>query len=194
MRNTEVERGCLVPLAQCAVTGVLVGLATLAVGLYRDWEGPGYVALGAGAVGAAWWWLTSIHFWRRSVYMDLAALFRPREQAEAQPFRIEVDHGGGKMQFADLPATRDQLGKLGRGLTTGASFSEASWTGKGRPFTRGQFRALRDVFVRRGWAEWVRQEAPSQGVQLTATGKAVARHLARLEPEPPYPGGRRMGG
>jgi hypothetical protein len=184
MRDTEVERGCLVPLAQCGITGVLAGLLTLALGLLLGWVKPWAWALGVGALAAMWWWGGSIAAWRRAIWgeEDIGTRTSTEERGYLEEgkgvFRVEVvQNEGATVQFADLPGTREQMVELCKGLASGASFSEASWTGRGRPFTRSQFQELRDIFLARGWAVWKSGEASSQGVALTRVGRAVVRHL-----------------
>ena len=93
---------------------------------------------------------------------------------------VEVSKPDEKaMQFLDLPGTGDQLGQLARGVLAGRSFSEAEWSGGGRPYARSEFRELRGELLARGLLEWRNDNAPAQGVQLTAPGRAVFRRIAQ---------------
>ena len=95
--------------------------------------------------------------------------------------RVEVEvstPGEKRMAFLDLPGNGQQLGQLARGALAGRSFSEGEWTGSGGPYSRADFRQLRGDLLARGLLEWRNDSAPSQGVELTAPGRAVFRRLA----------------
>lgn len=180
----DTERGCLLPLAQSVISGILAGLVAGAVGMWQEWQGAGYIALLVGAVVALFVWAGGLGAWRRSVYAP--AVYYPPEQ-EDQPdqaparVRVEVSQTEGAAhttQIADLPVSVDQLAQLAVGLLAGQTFAEGVWTGAGRPFSKSEFIALRSEFIKRGWACWKNDRAPAQGVSLTRPGAAVMRSFA----------------
>lgn len=130
-------------------------------------------------------WLYLLTRWGRLVdaftvpVYDDANYYDEPEPEPAQVVRVEVSEDDGRhVGIAELPFTHGQLRTLAAGLLSGSTFSEASWSGTGHPFTRSEFRTIRDVFLARGWARWNREGAPGQGVKLSPAGLAVIRHFA----------------
>jgi len=103
---------------------------------------------------------------------------------EPETVRIEFFDGTGSKthdRYYDLPCSRDALTKLANGLVNGIAFSETSWTGKGKPFTRGEngtFIQLRDALLARGLIQWRNTDVPTLGMEPTRAGWAAFRHLA----------------
>lgn len=192
MYDPEIGRGCMIPLIQAVITGLLLGAVVLGGAL---WAGSTstiamYVALAAAGCAALWWWSTSISSWRRAVYPEPEpAPIGEQEPAPApQIFRLEVKTGS-KLQFAEFEGIEpDKLKRLAEGILQGIPFAESAWTGAGRPFSRSQFHQVRDIFLARGWLRWKNPESVSQGMIPTAQGLAVMRYFdgAQLDP-PPHP-------
>jgi uncharacterized membrane protein YeaQ/YmgE (transglycosylase-associated protein family) len=177
----DLEKGCLLPLAQSGVTGALIGLAILALVLVN--QGPmvtaWLAAMLAGSVGAVLVWLLSLVQWRRVVYAPMPLPEAVYEVEPLEPIRVEVkDERSGASRFAFLPATPEQLQALARGLLDGATFAESYWTGSGQPFTRAEFSSLRAELLKRGLLAWNNPAAPARGASLTPAGRAVMRHAA----------------
>jgi len=183
-RPGSFESDLLVPLAQSAVTGLLVGSVSGGLAWAAGAPRPGLIgAVAGGVVLAAVWMLALVD--RRALLWEIETVAgldlnddgivgKPEE-----PVRVEIQERQGRtLRFVDLPAKPDQIARLAAGVLGGRSFSEASWTGRGRPFSRRQFARLRDEMIRRGLAMWVRPRAHAQGVELTAAGRAVFRRLA----------------
>jgi hypothetical protein len=103
-----------------------------------------------------------------------------RPEAPAPPRkRLRVEAKIGKdTKILDLPFDEQKLRALADGLRMGQPFSEGMWTGKNRPFTRGEFADLRGEFLKRGWVRWKNNDAPAQGVELTPEGQAVILELS----------------
>lgn len=100
---------------------------------------------------------------------------------ERQTLSIELvtrKPGGMEIQIIDLGIEPVQAQALARGIMNGRSFSEAEWTGNGRPFSKREFRELRSELLERGLLEWRNPKAPAQGVVLTRSGRAVFSRLA----------------
>ena len=180
--DDSIATGCMIPLGQALATGVLCGVAVLGVGLWLKWEDPWAMGLIAAGGGAVLWWVSSILLWREAVYMDLRQV-APQEVAapvvEATTDVVRVDfREEGRMAFPELQASPDQMKDLAIGLLGGAPFSEATWCGEGRPFSRGQFQAVREEFRRQGWARWRNERSTSQGMEISPAGRAVCKELA----------------
>jgi len=158
----------VIPLLQSAVTASGAALLTLAICVQLDAVKPFAYALLAGAVIFVMSWLSLTDRFYKTLERDT--------HPPTRRFRVELA-AGRSLQFFDLPADETQLIALANGVLHGATLNELSFTGYGRPFTRAEFRVLRDELVRRGMAEW-RSASPAQGVQLTRTGLAVFRYLA----------------
>ena len=176
----------LVPIAQATVTGALVALVGEGVGLMLDYHSPPALALTVGAGVALLVWRDHLAIWRGYLYS--LAEGDGFEVIEPEPARVRVEipsNEGRTLQLADLPANLDQLIALGAGLVEGASMTEARWIGRGRPFTRGEFIALRDELIRRGFARWNSPGTPARGVLPTKKGLAIMRHFASMTVSPP---------
>ncbi len=185
--GSEFEKGCLIPMLQSAVTGLLVGGAVLAVVFWLGRRGDWPLALAGGSLAALSWWVGSVRAWRRAIWTDInlpgveSADTPSSTTPEPRPVRIElVTNSGATKQFIDLPASQEQLAELAAGVLSGSSFSEASWT----PglFSRSQFSKLRDELIRRRLVTWNSPNTPARGVALTSQGKAVFRYFASLSP------------
>jgi hypothetical protein len=181
MYDNDLERGCLLPVAQSGVTALLVGIFAYGAAHWQGWNDPGLLAIMAGALAGLLVWASSIAAWRRAVYEPEPVYRAPDPGPET--VRVELVQPGDnaavrQIQLADLDATPQQLQRLADGLLSGAPFAEGAWTGAGRPFSRGQFAELRAVFLSRGWVTWRNPDAPAQGVALTPQGKAVIRSFA----------------
>lgn len=183
----DLERGCLLPVAQSGVTGFLAGVLTYGLARWQGWSSPGEIALIAGAAAALLVWASGILAWRRSAYAPAEPLFLPAPQPvqQVQSVRVELAENRSKLSLIDLPATPEQLAALGRGLLDGLPLSEAQWTGGGGLFTRSEFAALRGELIRRGLARWNSPETPARGAALTPAGRAVMRQFAMLTDSPP---------
>lgn len=183
--------GWLLPLLQAATTGLLTGAAAHALASLFSWQqSPGF-AFGLSVAALAWLRYRP----GNTVTADDASWptwqnFFPTQQntepAQAQTVRVEViEEQGRKGQYIDLPATAGQLQRLAAAVLRGASLSEGQWTGAGAPFSRAEYRQLREELIRRGLASWRNPHAPAQGFELTAAGRAVMRRLADLQTTTP---------
>jgi hypothetical protein len=169
-----------IPGLQSLGTGILFALVAGAIALLLNYAYPWYAALCAGTWAALLAWLRFTNRWVETVYQDT----RPVEVIEAgqnEPVTVliandDMTEGG----YLDLPVSIDQVRSLADGLMNGATFSEAQWTGSGRPFTRGEFSALRAELIRRGLAAWNSPGTPARGVVLTKPGKAMMRYMCDL--------------
>lgn len=183
-RAADLVADVAVPFLQAVVTGALVGsLLTLALAeLVPDYDGD-LLLVWAGATltisTLAWLFLlldTRKLLWaiERLTGADLDG-----NQVAGPVVRVEVTSGRREVYF-DLPGTPEALATLARGVLNGRSFAEDSWSGRGAPFSRGEFRQIRDALIERGLAVWRNPQAKAQGVELTAAGKSVFQRLAEV--------------
>lgn len=143
------------------------------------------VALGgAGFVMLVVWgvWMVrvpSLMVARESVVMESLAPPAPRDVAP-QVVSVEIaEPERGRLSFLDVPMEPTELIDFARGLCAGRPLSESEWSGGGRLLSRAQFRSLRAALMDRGFAVWRDADAPQLGVQLTPSGRALVRELAR---------------
>ena len=102
-------------------------------------------------------------------------------QAATPAIWIQRPHENGWDQL-QLPGTAEALRELTAGLLRGQGFTEAAWTGKGRPYTKAEFHALRGEFLERGLICQRNPKAPAQGYELTRAGQAA---IEKLHAQPP---------
>lgn len=182
----RLSSGVGLPLAQSSVTGFVVAGA---VGVYC-WL--------LGAPGA-WWkyslgtlvgvlviaWLVLLWRWlklttplERLLNIDLNKDGVVGEPEPVQVLRVELKSEDGKqLRFLDLPYA-ERLPDFFRSLETGSSLSESTWCGSGAAFSKPEFFRLRDELLKTGIIRWRNPDAPAQGLDLTPSGKAVARYIA----------------
>jgi hypothetical protein len=172
----DFNRGCAIPALQSVFVCFLSAIIAGGVAYWMTWDFFIPFGLVIGASMALFWFFGSIDRWREDVYTPLYAAPEPVE-ATSSVVRVEVVNDN-QVQIAELPATPAQLRELSAGLLAGVSFSESAWTGSGRPFSRDQFRDIRNIFIQRGWATWRNSDAPNQGIEPTRAGKSVCKHLA----------------
>jgi hypothetical protein len=176
--DDSIANGCMIPLGQALVTGVLCGLAVLGVGLWLKWTDPWAMGLIAAGGGAVLWWVSSILLWREAVYMDLRPVEPVVVEAMSHTLKLEL-YKDKQITFAELPVTFEEARKLAQGLLAGIPFSEAGWIGDEGIFSRSQFVQIRGEFVKRGWARWRNDKYPPQGVELLPDGWDICKQLAR---------------
>jgi len=136
-------------------------------------------ASGAVVVGVWFVWIFEVRgmFW----VTETARAIVPKGQGETAPASVQIEVSEPfqkRVRFLELGISQEQLGELAHGLALGRPFSEAEWTGAGRPFARGEFRQVRSVLLERGLLAWRNERAPSQGVGLTKVGEHVFNHIA----------------
>lgn len=187
---SDTETGCIVPVLQSAVVGLLAGLVALAVVMLQGWSA--WYALGAGALSALLTFISGVSAWRRSQFDDIYySPPPPPALPQAQSVKVELRQpldGGQQTQLIDLPTDSERLAALARGLLAGQSFSESAWTGGRGLFTRSEFSQLRNEMIKRGLAAWNNSHTTARGVTLTPAGRGVMRRFAsesaRLSPYP----------
>lgn len=185
----------IIPLVQSVITSVLWALlarALLAVFRVRGEDAWYLTFLCFVAVLAVVW----TQLWRRWLKITQPVQFMEQmldrdldgdgEIGQALVTRIQlVDADRQHSTFANLPASREQLERLARGILAGVPFSENSWTGAGQPFSRAAFRALRTEFLARGMVTQASDKSRQLGYQFTPAGRAVLRYFASGEQAQP---------
>jgi hypothetical protein len=199
-KQDDIISGFVVPIAQATTTGSLAGGAAWAAAVTWRWSEPIAWAVIVFAVVTFIAWAVYRGEWRRAVDVVLGVI-PPIDPAPAEVYQQEVvkiqvisqDPGGAFAAgiWADLPLTLELATQAARRVVATGAFSHASLAGPGRPLTRSQFETLRDEFIARGLAVWNNPGAHSQGVTLTAAGRATIKRLATITP-PQAEGGQRL--
>jgi hypothetical protein len=176
----HLETGCIVPAMQSLFVGILSGSVATGLAFWMDLSEPWALGVVCGCCAALWLFIGGIQLWRLDVFSVPYIAPEPVE-ATSSVVRVEVVSEDHKWQFAELNATSGQIKELASGLLAGAAFSESAWCGSNRPFSKSEFQAIRQEFIKRGWARWRVANVPSQGLTVTAPGFAVCRSLAQNE-------------
>lgn len=171
-----------IPLAQSAVTGALTALTVMSAAALLD--APATAGLAAGLAVTLGEWLTLTRQWRALVWGWETATGQDIDgdgvvgEPDNEPARLDVwVHRENGATRRTLPVTPEQLQAWAQGVASGLSISENTWTGRGKPFSRAEYRDMRDALIRYGWAQWRDPNAPQQGLELTRAGKAVLRAI-----------------
>ncbi len=178
--------GVVVPLLQAFITSALLALAVLIVSFVCGWWDGWKLAVAVFGVMPLVAW---VYLQRRWLVLTAERVFQRdfdgggigvspgSASAEPHVVKVQVNHirEGGHLQvdLMDLPCTVEQLRDLAQGLLDGAPFSEGEWTGRGRPFSVAEFRALRSAMLRRSLLQMRSKKDLRQGFELTEEGKAV---------------------
>jgi hypothetical protein len=184
--------GAWLPFMQASITALIVTIAVWVLAwMIFDALDPHKPALVIGIVVWVWQWVKLQGHWFaltavNHVINDLADDGRlnnsvqPEAQDEApRIIRIQLIKDNGHIgETIDLPCDEEQLSTLAKGLINGLPFSEKFWTGRGKPFSTNQYRALKDAMMKRGLCEYVNETEPRQGIRLTDAGRAVMENFA----------------
>lgn len=189
--TSPLIEGVIIPGLQCLITGLLSGLAALAV---AAWLGGPIWAVGGttAAIVGLYSWLSYRGGWNDrlermlGIDLNLNGVIGPAPQpAEPERVRVEViQDQGSKGDFIDLPYP-SKLPELAAGIVNGKQFALSVWTGNGHLFSRSEFEEVRDEMLERGLLRWRNERNPAQGVDVTAVGRAVLKRLAKQSPTPP---------
>lgn len=161
-----------IPLLRATITGLLCALSIVtAYDLYIAVTGWRLFWFVAAAVSLAAW---VIGAYPRTHSSEI------RTYSDSLKVKLVSTDPAGAYQrgtWADFPVPRGvMVGAAEYYLKTGR-FSHAM-SGRGKPFTRGEYEAVRDEMIARGLAYWVRPGHFSQGVALTRAGEAFMKRLA----------------
>jgi len=186
-----------IPATQSLITGALFGLTVGGSAAMLEFPMPFQFGLTAGAGVALIAWLDYRARWQslleRLLQVDLNGDGEigdqdqePDPPARVEPVKVYIEQDQGRhVDIIDLPAEPRQLTAFADGVLTGRSLSQAAWIGRGQPFSRSEYDALRDEMIRRGLAQWRSPGEPAQGWELLASGRAMLRHFASDAPTPP---------
>lgn len=194
-RPGGLETDAAVPAAQAALVGACWGLVAIvgsgvviALARWPWWIPP--------VLGACTW--SVIMAWHVTKGVKLRQqLLWAREEIERKDIdgdgqigkpvatvRVELERrveSGHRVQFLDIGAEPDKVRTLARAVLNGRGLGVAEWTGRGAPFSRGQFERLRGDLMDRGLVRWS-GKGKAQGCELTPAGRAVFERLAHLSP------------
>jgi len=184
-RLSTLESDVYVPALQALLLAVVWGLAAVVV-----------AAVVVIISGLAWWFAAAVFVvvvvvvlaWQATAGVQLRRELLWRQEVlegvdldddgvVGPPMRVEVTEGR-QVRFVDFGVDEERVAQLARGVLAGRPFSEGEWSGRGAPFSLREFRRLRGELIERGLAAWVNERAHSQGVVLTAAGRAVFRRIA----------------
>jgi len=180
-----------IPAAQAVITGISAGAVAGSAAWLVEYGRPWPVLFTTATIAHTITWLSMLRRWKDLIWRIESALGVDLEQdgvagqldQRQAPIRVEVIQDR-KIQIVDLPAQQDQLIDLATGLLRGVPFSEAQWTGRGQPFSKRQFKQLREAMIARGLIRWNNPDAPAQGLALTHTGSAMVQTFAAMAASP----------
>lgn len=138
---------------------------------------------GVALVGCWCWWIAKTEglLWvTETIRRVVPVASAPTPAAVDAPPVVQVElhePDRGRWAYLELPGTPESLATMARGLLSGRPFSESEWTGARAPYSKAEFRSLRAQLLERGVVAWRDPDAPAQGCQLTAAGRAVFRSL-----------------
>lgn len=184
-RLSTLESDVYVPALQALLLAVVWGLAAVVV-----------AAVVVIISGLAWWFAAAVFVvvvvvvlaWQATAGVQLRRELLWRQEVlegvdldddgvVGPPMQVEVKEGR-RVRFVDFGVEEERVAQLARGVLAGRPLSEGEWSGRGAPFSLREFRRLRGELIERGLAAWVNERAHSQGVVLTAAGRAVFRRIA----------------
>ncbi len=156
-----IKSSVTIPALQALVNGCFYGLASGGVVAVANSMQlldipPWAVGVTVGALSGLYAWRNLLDAWRALLYSVESGTFAQPERdispvIEPQPVRVELfSDNGNRGQYANLPASPEQLIELGRGIASGDSFSVSRWTGSHGVFSRGEFEQLRGEFLKLG--------------------------------------------
>lgn len=193
--SPTMEANVAIPLLQSAISGLFIGVGSTIIttalyqygGLYF-WPSLGYGLMwgvGLTFVSSAFLW------WQRLGYYD-ALLWRIEtitgldldDDEEIGPpehtVSVKVEQGK-RWQFESLPGGAQAVFKFAQSVTGEAiTFSEAGARQSG--YGAANFAKLRDLFIKRGWADWKDPANRQQGVILYRNGQSVLKAIASDPP------------
>lgn len=193
--NTDLvnfSTAVIIPSTQALISGTIAGATALAAANLAGADAWPWAGLAA-ATTAGIMWFTNLRAWRAAVYgvelamgadLDGDGIVGEPEIPEPATVRLELTDGPNTT-IAQLPASPEQLRRLAAGVLAGGTLAEATWTGHGRPFSRGQFGQLRAELINRGLANWNSPGTPARGISLTRGGLAAMRQFATMQPGSP---------
>jgi hypothetical protein len=165
-----------IPTLQALITALFSGMfASTTTYLLRS---PSFLewGIGAAALTGLFAWYGSLGWWKARLFeiehpqLDFSA-------TEIEPTKFEITMNEGRtLVFEDLPATPEQLAKIARLVSTGATVSQGNMKSVFGG-SREKFQAFQSRLIERGWGRWRNPHAPTQGIELTAKGTALFRGI-----------------
>ena len=177
-----VLAGAWLPALQAILTGVFLGVVVLVLAIVTDRPMPGLWGLIATGVTTLAMWYTLLRRWldltapiERITGWDINRDGYIGEAIEPEEIKITLEHRKDgalrQQQFANLTMSSTTWEKFCRGLIDcDYSLAESNWVGSSNLFSRGEYQEVRNLFMKRGWAEWVNESYHPHGVRLTDVG------------------------
>jgi hypothetical protein len=142
----------------------------------------------AGATGIASYLIQLAAPWladRWPEYVELSPITGNNEQQvdepEDMPDTIYMPITANTTRVIRIPEWMDRfkLQMLVTGIRSGRPFTEAEWVGLDKPFTRDEFKQVREWMLRYGMARARSDKDPRQGFDVTTQGKRAFEWVAK---------------
>ena len=193
-RPATREGDVIVPLAQAAITAIIIGILAGIITLWRRWAWPiPFIAFSI-TFAMSWWWLLLDHrsllrVTERVIGRDVdgdgfVGAPSPAPVQETAIAYTEPTPGGLHMERDTLKISQAELAFIGRQvIINGQPFSKA--IADGQNITENRFREVQAIMREKGFARYKNPTAPKQGTELTRKGIATVRWYAEnLQPTP----------
>jgi len=163
------------------VTFIAVGLIAIGLSLPVKWP---LVTAGSVMLLVMAWWLLLL--WKDDLLWTIEMITGLDVNLDGQvgePKIITIEMAAPnqrQMRYLHLPVgvQEQDLQRLCIGLMIQQRpFSEAEWTGRGRPFSRAQFREIRAKMLEAGMVVWKDERHKTQGTELTVFGKQALQRV-----------------
>ena len=176
-RTVNAALPFLLALGAGFVTFVGVGLIAIGWELPIRWP---LVVAGFVTLAVMVWWLLALArdqlLW---TVETITGIDVNQDGVVGEPKRISIEVANPdnrSLKYLHLPVEEKALRQLCVGLIVQQRpFSEAEWTGRGRPFSRAQFRDIRARLLEANVITWKDARHKTQGVEFTAWGRTVMR-------------------
>lgn len=170
------------------ITGAFSGLAVLIMVYLIGWPKPWAWGMAVFAIVLISAWIMFLLRWfgLTAPIERVTVLDHDNNPATPPVVRVQLTSEDRRVtQYADLPSTPEKLATFARAALAGRPISDREWSGVGRPFSQNEFAQLRETMIARGWLRWKNPDYPTQGVEISAAGRAVMRQLQQAATQRP---------
>ncbi|MFW6116669.1 MAG: hypothetical protein ACOC6F_02985, partial [bacterium] len=109
------------------------------------------------------------------------------EPPKPLPRQVQIEwteHENGRTvmrNYDDWPLGDEKSRWLARHITRGGSLSIPQCSGRDKPLSRNEVEAVREWAIENGFARWIDEDHPAQGIMIPAKGQALFEALAHKE-------------
>ena len=165
-----------------AIFGLLAFMVVLILSVVFEFHW--LLALGAGLVTFGWFYFAEmadakLYQSPQSPIYDYQREMLPQQPPQITRITAEVKTQNG-MQIAEFQCDSGALRIFAEAVTRGKPFSEKTAGTAG--ISQTQFNAMRDQFIKLGWAEWKNPAWPKAGVKLLESGQIWIEKAASPSP------------